>query len=237
MTGYEEQLYARAEMLDETGDLAAAVTAVLAGASGAGVDPRAVTGLRAAVRALDPAGAAPDYQAGSSTDRHPGSGYGSDAEFLEALSDAEDEIRERQREMAGLQERVAAALDAAGRDLERARQDLTRARLDLAAAHALPTEDPCQGCHAAKATAITAAETAVTGAEGRIRDAGRRIGLCEDTAGTLDPLARRLATALARLRQAPADLGEVYELVYGFIRGGGKLPARARWIQGQGARA
>jgi hypothetical protein len=143
MTGHEEDLYTRAEMLDETGDLAAAVTAILVGASEAGVDPRAVTGLRAAVRALDPAGAAPGYQAGGSTSRHPGSGYGSDAEFLDAVSDAEDEVRERQRETADLQERAAAALDAAERDLERARQDLTRARLDLAAAHAMPTEDPC----------------------------------------------------------------------------------------------
>ena len=79
MSGYEEQLHACAEMLDETGELAAAVTAILAGASGAGADPRAVTGLRAAIAALDPAGAPPGYQAGSRTDRHPGSGYGSDA--------------------------------------------------------------------------------------------------------------------------------------------------------------
>ena len=56
MSGYEEQLHARAEMLEETGELAAAVTAILAGASGAGVDPRAVVSLRAAIRALDPAG-------------------------------------------------------------------------------------------------------------------------------------------------------------------------------------
>ena len=131
MTGHEEQLYARAEMLDETGDLAAAVTAVLAGASGAGVDPRAVTGLRNAVQALDPAGAAPGYQAGSGTDRHPGSGYGSDAEFLEALSDAEHEVRERQRETADLHEQVAAALDAAERDLEQVHDLIRRQRLSL----------------------------------------------------------------------------------------------------------
>jgi hypothetical protein len=237
MTGYEEQLYARAEMLDETGDLAATVTAILDGASAAGVDPRAVTGLRAAVQALDPADAAPGYQAGDSTDRHPGTGYGSDGEFLEAISAGEDEVRERQRETADLQQQAAAALDAAERDLEQGRQDLTRARLDLAAAHARPTRNPCDGCHPAKAAAVTAAEAAVADAEARIRDAGRRIGLCEDAAGILDLLAQRLDAALARLRQAPADLGEVYELVYGFIRDGGKLPAYARFIEGQGARA
>jgi hypothetical protein len=236
MTGYEEQLHARAEMLEETGDLAAAVAAILAGASGAGVDPRAITGLRAAVAALDPAGGAPGYQAGSPADRHPGSGYGSDGEFLEAISDAEDQVRERQREVADLQERVAVALDTAERDLEQSRRGLAKARLDLAAAHAMPTREPCEGCHAAKAAAIAAAEAAVADAEERIRDAERRAITCEAAADVLDPLAQRLAAALARLRQVPADLGEVYELVYDFIRGGGKLPVFARWIEGEGAR-
>ena len=38
-----------------------------------------------------------------------------------------------------------------------------------------------------------------------------------------------------RLRQVPQDLGEVYELVYEFIRKGGKLPVIARWVKGDGA--
>jgi hypothetical protein len=50
MSGYEEQLHARAEMLEETGELAAAVTSILSGASGAGADPRAIISLRAAIR-------------------------------------------------------------------------------------------------------------------------------------------------------------------------------------------
>lgn len=54
----------RAEMLEETGELAAAVTAILTGAGSAGVDPRAVLSLRAAIRELDPAGGPPGYQAG-----------------------------------------------------------------------------------------------------------------------------------------------------------------------------
>jgi hypothetical protein len=37
---------------------------------------------------------------------------------------------------------------------------------------------------------------------------------------------------LERLRQVPHDLGEVYDLVYAFIRKGGKLPDCARWIEG-----
>src|SRR5881275_1621983 len=104
MTGEEERLYARAEMLDETGDLAQAVAEVLTGAQ----DPGVSTG----------------YSAGSKKDRRDGSGYGSDAEFLEALSDAEDQVRERLREVEALREQVSLALDRAEQDLEQARRDL-----------------------------------------------------------------------------------------------------------------
>jgi hypothetical protein len=236
MSGYEEQLHARVEMLEETGELAAAVTAILVGASGAGVDPAAVVSLRAAARALDPAGAAPAYQAGSRTDRHPGGGYRSDSEFLEAVSDAEDQIRDWLRDADQLADQVIAAADTAHDDLERAQRDLQAARADLAAAYAMPTREPCTGCHPAKAAAIAAAEAAVADAEERTAAADRRIRLCEDTSEILDPLTRRLQTALQALGQVPHDLGEVYELVYEFIRKGGKLPVYARWIEGEGAR-
>ena len=223
-------------MLEETGELAAAVTAILVGASGAGVDPAAVVSLRAAARALDPAGAAPAYQAGSRTDRHPGGGYRSDSEFLEAVSDAEDQIRDWLRDADQLADQVIAAADTAHDDLERAQRDLQAARADLAAAYAMPTREPCTGCHPAKAAAIAAAEAAVADAEERTAAADRRIRLCEDTSEILDPLTRRLQTALQALGQVPHDLGEVYELVYEFIRKGGKLPVYARWIEGEGAR-
>ena len=232
MSGYEEQLHARAEMLDETGEMAAAVTAILAGASGAGVDPRAIVSLRAAIWALDPAGAPPGYQAGSRTDRYPGSGYGSDSEFLEAVSNADDQIRDWLHDVNQLQEQVIAAAGKAHADRERAQHDLETARQALAAAYAMPTKKDCDGCHGRKAAAITAAEAAIAGAEERIRDAERRIGICEDATEILDPLARRLQTALQPLRQVPHDLGEVYELIYAFIRRGGKVPRPGRWIEG-----
>jgi hypothetical protein len=57
-----------------------------------------------------------------------------------------------------------------------------------------------------------------------------RIRLCEATGEILDPFAERLRAALARLRQVPEDLGEAYELVYAFIRKGGKLPVYARRV-------
>ena len=96
----------------------------------------------------------------------------------------------------------------------------------------MATTKDCDGCHGRKAAAITAAEAAIAGAEERIRDATRRIGICEDTAEILDPLTRRLHAALQALRQVPHDLGEVYELIYQFIRRGGKMPRLGRWIRG-----
>ena len=187
--------------------------------------------LTAALQTLDP-GASTGYSAGSKKDRQDGSGYGSDAEFLEALSDAEDQVRERLREVKALREQVSLALDRAQQDLEQARRDLTAARAALAAAYAMSTKEPCDGCHSARAAAIAAAEAAIAEAEARIADAERRIGICEAAADILGPLAERLARALAQLRTVPQDLGEVYELIYEFVRSGGKLPRYGRWIEG-----
>ena len=97
----------------------------------------------------------------------------------------------------------------------------------------MPTTTDCDGCHGRKAAAIRTAEEAINGAEARIRDAERRIGICEDTTEILDPLTRRLQAALQALRQVPHDLGEVYELIYTFIRRGGKMPRLGRWITGE----
>ena len=234
MSGEEERLYARAEMLDETGELAQAVTELLDGAQGAGVDPRAAISLTAALQTLDP-GASTSYTAGSKEDRQDGTGYGSDGEFLEALSDAEDQVRERLREVKAVQEQVSLALDRAQQDLGQARRDLAAARAALAAAYAMPTREPCDGCDSARAAAIAAAEAAVAEAEARIADAQRRIAICEAAADILGPLAERLTRALTRLRTAPQDLSEVYELIYQFVRAGGKLPRYARWIEGANA--
>lgn len=206
MSGYEETLLARAEMLEDTGELVQAVTAVLTGARGAGLDPAAVTSLAAAARALDP-GAATSYDVGGKQDRHPGGGYRSEGEFLEAVADAEADVSERLQEVQQLQQTLVAAMDAA------------QAALD--AAYAMSVKEKCDGCHAAREAAIA--------------DALRRIGLCEAAAEIADPLAGRLRAALTFLRQVPQDLGEVYELVYQFIRKGGKLPVYARWIEGAGS--
>ena len=231
MSSEEERLYARAEMLEDLAEPASAVGEVLTGAQGASLDPRAVISLTAAQQTLDP-GAGTSYAAGSRKDRQDGSGYGSDGEFLEALSDAEDQVRERLREVKELREQVSLALDRAQQDLGQGRRDLTAARAALAAAYAMATREPCSGCHGAKAAAIAAAEAAIADAEARIADAKRRIGICEAASDVLSPLAERLARVLGQLRTVPQDLGEVYELIYEFVRGGGKLPRYARWIEG-----
>jgi ABC-type transporter Mla subunit MlaD len=134
-----------------------------------------------------------------------------------------------------LQEQAALALDRAQQDLGQGRRDLETARAALAAACAMGTRQPCDGCHGAKAAAIAVAEPAVAEAEARIADAERRTGTCEAAADVLDSVAERLARALTHLRTVPQDLGEVYELIYEFVRSGGKLPRYARWIEGAGA--
>jgi hypothetical protein len=204
MTGHEQQLLTRAEMLEDTGDLVQLIAGVLAGAQGAGVDPAAVTSLAAAARALDP-GAGTSYDAGSKQDRRPGGGYRSDSEMLEAISEVEDDLQERLRE-------VAAAPGPGARDAGRRAGGPRRG-----------AGSACRGPDHA--------------GQGEMRwmprCPGRRV--CEAAAELLDLLAARLQRALERLRAAPQDLGEVYELVYNFIRKGGKLPVYARWIEGEGA--
>jgi hypothetical protein len=218
MSSHEEQLLTRAEVLEETGDLAQEIGEVLTNAASAGVDPRAVPNLTRAANAIEP-GTAAGYSAGARGAQQDGAGFGSDADFLEALHETETAIRDRLRDVKTLQEQVMVALDAA-------EEDLAEARDELAAAQAMPVDDPCDGCHDAKEAAIAAAQA-------RITDAERRIGLCEQTAEILDPLAQRLTAALEAIRQVPGDLGDTYELIYAFIAGGGKMPRYGRWVTGE----
>jgi hypothetical protein len=225
------ELAIRAEMAVETGDLTAMLTEILAGAEQAGADPAAVTGLTAAIKTLDPS-AGIRYNAGDPSDRRRNTGYPSEWEFLEAVSDAEDEIARRRREAAVLSKDVTAALEESQAELADAREAMADARDALAAAYAMPTRVPCTGCHGEKEAAISAAEAAIAAAEAQIADAIEAAATCEAAAEILQPLLVALVGALACVRRVPQDLGEVYELVYSFVRGGGKLPAYARWVEG-----
>ena len=63
-----------------------------------------------------------------------------------------------------------------------------------------------------------------------MRNAGSPSARPPPTSSTPSPNA--LARALGQLRTVPQDLGEVYELIYEFVRSGGKLPRYGRWIEG-----
>ena len=89
----------------------------------------------------------------------------------------------------------------------------------------MPTGEPCDGCHSAKAAAIASAQAAIADAETRVRS-------CEGATEILDLITPRLRYALQRIRALPGDLGETYESVYNLIRRGGRMPYEGRWIEG-----
>lgn len=225
------ELCIQAEMLAEISDLAEMAGEVLAGAEQAGADRGVVTGLIAAIRTLDP-GLAVRYDAGSQQDRRVNTGYRSEWEFLEGVSDAEDQLEQRRREAGALLAQVAELQGSAQEALHTAQADLADAHRRLSAALAMPVNEPCTGCHGAKHAAIAEAEAAADEAEDRIRDARQAIAMCETAAEVLDGLTSAVKAVLTCVRRVPQDLGEVYELVHTFIRNGGRLPDYARFIEG-----
>lgn len=225
------ELYIQAEMLAEISDLAEVAGEVLVGAEQAGTDRGVVTGLIAAIRTLDP-GLAVQYDAGSQSDRRVSTGYRSEWEFLEGVSDAEDQLEQRRRAAAALLSQVKELQDSAQQALDVALVDLADAHRRLSAALAMPVNEPCTGCHGAKHAAIAEAEAAADDATDRARDARQSVAMCETAAEVLDGLTAAVKAVLTCVRRVPQDLGEVYELVHTFIRNGGRLPDYARWIEG-----
>ena len=232
MTGYEEQLFTRAEVLEDTDELVQSITAVLAGAQGAGVDPRAVISLTAALQALDP-GAAVSYSAGSQKDRRDGirirlrrrvprgavrcrgpgpgappRGEGTPGTGLPGPGPRAGGPR------AG-PPRPGRGQGRAGRGLRHAHQ---------AAVRRLPQ------CPRRRDRRRRGRRSPTPRPGSRTRNAGSPSARPPPTSSTPSPNA--LARALARLRTVPQDLGEVYELIYEFVRSGGKLPRYGRWIEG-----
>lgn len=218
---HEEQLRARAQVLGDTSGLVLMVTAILAGASRAGVDPHVVPGLQTAIQVLSEGQGPVSYEAGRKTDRYANTGYSSDVAFLEAIREAADAIREHREAVRKLAAEVADAYDEAC-------EDLAQARRDLADAYAMSTDEPCDGCHGRKRRAIAKAEA-------DIRDAKERIDICVETAEELEVLFKRLQAAYLAVRRVPSALGEVYELIYAFVEKGGKMPHAGRWIEGASA--
>ncbi len=226
---YERRLLARARELADLTDLADDTLACLGAARHAGLDPEPLSGLVGCAAALG-ASATATYTAGDGwTGAHPDEHH-----FLAHVASIEDDLDERIHALTRLGKEAAAALDTARQDLEAAREQLAAARRQLAAARALPTRDPCEGCHSAKAAAISTAEAAVHEAESLVRECEIRTGICQDITRAAGALVRQLRHAQARLRAVPHDLGETYESVYNLIRRGGVLPHDGRWLTGTG---
>ena len=212
---YERRLLARARALTDLSELSGSTLTCLGAARHAGLDPDALHGLVGCAAWLG-ATSLQTYTAGDGwTGRHP-----DERHFLGHVASIEDDIEERLGDTARLARQTETALEAA-------REDLDAARTQLAAARALPTGEPCDGCHARRAAAIAAAEAL-------IRECETRIGICEDIGQALKVLRKHLERARARIRAVPADLGETYESVYRLIRRGGVMPYEGRWITGEG---
>lgn len=211
----ERQLLRRARELGDLEELAGAAVVILGAARNSGLDPEALGGLVGAAVALG-AGSLAIYTAGGD-----GARYDNETAYLMHIASAEYEIADRLTAADKLHDRVVAAADAALDDLESAREA-------LAAAQAMPTGEPCDGCHEAKAAAIASARAAIADAETRVR-------YCEGAAEILGLITPRLRYALQRIRALAGDLGEVYEPVYNLIRRGGRMPYEGRWIEGASA--
>jgi hypothetical protein len=227
-------LLTRAEVLTADGDLLDCLHDVAAGAEQAGADRAALGGLLGALRILEP-GAVSRYDPGQADDLRVNTGYASEVEFLEGVIDAGDEVRRAHRDAAALLASAIVLLDEAVLAAEQARHDLSAARARLSDAYAMPVAEPCTGCHGAKQAAIAGAETAEADAEARIGGSVQVMTSAEAAIGVLEPFTAALVIVAAKLRRVPSDLGEAYELVYTFLRNGGKLPPLARWHQGSGA--
>jgi hypothetical protein len=209
--GTERAILARAHDLDDTGDLAEDVTDALGRGRGARLDPDALTSLAAAALALG-ADSVTVYRA-------TGAAFTDDREMAEAVGDAEDAIADRAAAVA----RELAAAQTARQD---ARETLAAAHDDLAAAQAMPTRQPCDGCHDDRADAITAAREAVTGAR-------ERTTCAEQAITVLASLAERLARALALIRRVLPEVGEVYEPVYEHVDAGRVMPKDGDFLTGE----
>jgi hypothetical protein len=194
----ERALLTRAEELADTAELAGQITGIIGRARAARVDQAALGGLVTAVRVLDG-----DVTALFRAVRghHPDGAFSRDTGLLEAAEEIEDDISARIRATSQLERQADEAL-------QRARAGEAAAARDLSAAHAMPTADPCRGCHPAKASAIAAAQRDLDNA----RERGSYASAALDT---LTPL--KLPQALRAVRRLPDELREVYEPAYALV--------------------
>lgn len=94
--------------------------------------------------------------------------------------------------------------------------------------------DAASDAAAAATRALAAAKTApeTSGAAEILGEARARIADCECALEILADLGPRLTTALACLENVPDDLEETYQVPYGHIRRGGRLPNDGDFLTG-----
>ena len=207
---HERRLLARAHALDDLEDLAEEVTAVLGGARAARVDPDALPGLTAAALALG-ADSLAVYRAEDPR-------YADDSQLAASVADAEDEIGSQ---LAAVR-RLGSEIEDAARTAD---GDLRAARAALTAARAMATSAPCNGCHRARAAAITAAQAAIA-------DAEEHAAICDTAATVARRAAAHLTIALTHIRRVPDDYGDTHEPVIGHRQAGRVLPTDGDWLTG-----
>jgi len=223
----EWRLLARARELADLSGLRADTQACLGAARHAGLDPQATAGLTGCALALGATS-----RAAYTADAGWTAAHADQHHFLAHVDDIDAYLAGHLRGVIRLGRDAAAALDAARQDLADAQGQLADGCAQLAAARALPTGRPCDGCHAARAAAISAAEAAVQAAADSVRECETRISIGEDITSFAEDLMRRLRHAQARIRAVPADLAETYQPVYVLIGRGGALPRDGRWLTG-----
>jgi hypothetical protein len=209
---HERALLTRAHTLTDTDDLAEEVTAILGGARAARADPAALPGLAGAALALG-ADSLAIYRAQAPR-------FADDTEFAAAIEETDTALTTHADQAARLRNQAHVALTAAC-------HDLAAAHRDLAAARAMPASDPCEGCHPARHTAITAANHHIT-------QARQRAACAQEATQILDALTHRLSRALACLRRVTGDLADTYETVYDLRHRGHLMPKDGDWLTGHG---
>lgn len=210
MTGWTGQAYLLADAIREPGFVCAAVNA---SAWCARVDPEATRGLIGAALALTSGDAGKALW--SAADPCP-----DDAALLTSAAELEGAVAE----LLGHARRLAAAC----------RESLKAAYCAAAAAQAGIAAAQAQLAGAGN-TQAAAAESALGSAQAALSAAQAEIADCEAALEVIDEAVTRLAHALNCLRKVPDDLASTYEVPYGLVYDGGKLPYAGEFLTGTAA--
>jgi hypothetical protein len=211
-------LHARAEHLaDQVQPHRQRLTVILNWAQNARVDSDALASVVLAIKLLG--GSALDVTRPSVRDDH--GRFTHDWEMLEQTEQVHAELTE----LADETDEIHGAALQAGMEAE---ADLADAQGELAEARAMPTFDPCDGCHTERMAAIAQAER-------KIADANERCELSEATIEALRPL-RCFRKASEALEKLPDDLYEVYRAAYTLLAvDDSVMPGDGDYLTGHGA--